>query len=126
MKLIQILLSQKAWGSIFTQRLPIDIAEAVFMYQKAIAEKVAFIEQERVKILREVSGVTEGVPDLARGTPESAKADRRFNEMLEGDSKLEPIPLKWSELMAGLKAHKGNTVTPQDLDVAEPFFQPAG
>jgi len=104
-------------------KMPPQMAYRLLKYLKLVDAEQAVLEQQRVKLIHDVSGTVDGENvNLAPGTPEHGRFLAQFNELLRTESDLKPFTIKMDEILAALEAEKGNVLCAADLGALEPFF----
>jgi len=122
MKLGNVFTSREAWQRLTALRMPPKTAYRLLKYSKTVDAEMAVVEQERVKLLREASGIEQGEICIEPGTPEHAAFVGKFTSWLETDSDLKPLEMKMDELIGALESEQGNVLSAADLGALEPFF----
>jgi len=104
--------------------MPPKTAYTVLKFTRKVESEYALIEKQRVKLLRDVTGIKEGDIKLTPGDPEHQKFIEGFNEILNTESDLEPCSIKLCALIDSLNAEQSNVLSARDIAVLETFFQP--
>ena len=117
--------AKKAWDAISPLKKKPKLAYRLMKYEKKVAREIEVCDKERRRILYDVSGVEPGKPvKLEVGSPELIKFTELFGEFLfQADSDLELVGVTMDELIDGLDAEKGNTLSEDTITLLEPFFQ---
>jgi len=123
MKLRNVYDSRQTWQCLTALKMPPKTAWKLLKYAKGIQVDSDLIDVERIKYLREASGVSEGDVSIEPGTPEMAAFFSRFDPFLETESDLKPLDMKMGELIEALGSEQGNVLSIADLAVVEPFFE---
>ena len=128
MKLGQIWNVLAAFNALANLKKPPKIAYRLMKYERKLQSEHRLCEIQRSKIVCEIAGVAFGSPEaqttvLKVGTPEFDAFLAKFNEFLENESDLQPIPLSMDALIEALDAEKGNVLSEADLALIEPFFE---
>lgn len=126
MKLYSILASRDAWQRLTALKMPPAKAYRLRKYCRMVDADLAVIEEERVKLLREASGVMEGAVALQEGTPEHQDFILKFAEFLTADSDLPTIDADLDEIIEMLNGEQSNAISVADLAALEPFFKAEG
>jgi len=122
MKLGNVFTSREAWQRLTALRMPPKTAYRLLKYSKMVDAEMAVVEQERVKLLREASGIEQGDIRMEPGTPSFLAFVEKFNPWLATDSDLKPLEMKMDELIGALESEQGNVLSAADLGALEPFF----
>ena len=124
MKLGAILLARESFPRLASLRLPPQSAYRLLKYLKLVAAESEVIEQQRVALLRSVSGISQGDVALQPGTPEHTAFLNEFDALLGTDSDLKPFGMTMDAMIAAVAADQGNVLSAADLNQLEPFFTP--
>lgn len=122
MKLFEIIQAADAWAQLSTLKIPPMTAYRLMKYAKTVAAEAELIEQQRIKILRDVTGVVQGEIRLEPGTEKFREFVDEFNPYLQGESDLKPMDMTLSGLV-DLLSKDGNALSVQHLANLEPFFK---
>lgn len=123
MKLANVLMAQSAWKRLAGLKMPPAKAYMLLKYAKLVTAELEVIEQQRVKLIHEITGTKEGENiSLAPGTPEHAQFVAAYTVALDVDSDLKQCDMKMDELLSTLTTEEGNALSVEDLGNLEPFF----
>lgn len=122
MKLADVYQAGEAWAQLSTLKIPPMTAYRLMKYAKTVGAEGDLIEQQRVKLIREAAGVTEGEVRLEPGTDQHKQFVEEFNTFLLGDSDLKAMDMSLDSLVS-LLAKDGNMLSVQHLANLEPFFE---
>jgi hypothetical protein len=124
MKLVGIFVSREAWQRLAGLKLPPHTAYRLLKYVKQLGSENEVIEQQRIKMIREIAGVGEGENvSLEPGTPQHAQFATEFGKVLDTESDLKPFSMTIPGLLDLLGKEQGNVLSAQDLAQLEPFFE---
>jgi hypothetical protein len=123
MKLAHIYTARDAWQRLAGLKLPAPTAYSLLKYLKQVMAESDVIEQQRVKLIRDIAGAKENEnASLEPGTPGFLKFAEEFTKVLDTDSDLKPVDMKLEILLAEIGKEAGNALSAQDLGQLEPFF----
>lgn len=122
MTLGNILMAREPWLKLMKADLPAKMAYRLAKYHRQVGAELDVIEQKRVEILRAVAGVgPEEQVALKDGDPRIDTFFSKFNEFLQTESDLKPMPVT---LCDAIDSVTGGTLSPGDLLALEVFFSP--
>jgi len=123
MKLGEVFQSASAWQCLASMKMSPKIAYKVLKYMRSVSAEYDIAEKQRVALIHELSGVPEGQPaSIEAGTPEIYEYSRRFMEILETNSDLEPLSMSFGEVLEAISANQENVLSPEAIGLLEPFF----
>lgn len=126
MKLAHIFQAREAWQHLTGLKIPTHTAYRLFKYVKLLGAENEFIEEKRIKLLREISGAKDGEPIDLRSNPEQlARFGQAFEEVLSGDCDMKPFDMTLPGLLDLLGKEQENVLSVADLGQLEPFFKEA-
>ena len=126
MKLGNVFTAKSAFVRLAGLRMPAKLAYRVLKFTRKFDAEYAIVEEQRQKLIREISGAKEGEnASLLAGSPGLTEFFEKFAPVLDTDSDMEPCPLTFDALMDALESEEGNVLSTQDLAVLEPFFESA-
>jgi hypothetical protein len=124
MKLANVFTAKDALARLAALRMPSKIAYRVLKFTRKFDVEFAIVEEQRSKIIREITGAKEGEnASIENGTPEMAKFFESLAPVLDTDCELELCPLSFNDLMEAVDSEEGNVLSAQDLSLLEPFFE---
>jgi len=124
MKLGNVFAAKSALGRLVALRMPSKVAYRVLKFTRKFDIEFGVVEEQRVKLIREVTGAKEGEDaKIENGTPEMTSFFEKFAPVLDTDCELEACPLKFDALMDALDSEEGNVLSAQDLALLEPLFE---
>jgi hypothetical protein len=123
MKLANLYVARDAWQRLAALRMPPHTAYKVLKYIKQVIAESEVIEQTRVKLLRESTGIAEGDINLQPGSAEHLKFAMAFNTAMDCESDLKLFGMTLGGLLDLLGKEQGNMLSVQDLAQLEPFFE---
>ena len=125
MKLANIYAAREAWQRLAALKLPPHTAYRLLKYVKLVAAEAEVIEQQRMKIRRETTGLADNDnTPVEPNTPEHAQFSVEFGQVLDTESDLKPFSMTLSGLLDLLGKEQGNVLSAQDLGQLEAFFEP--
>jgi len=123
MKLGEVFNAMNSWRALAVVKMQPQMAYRVLKYVKLVSAEWEIVEKQRVALLYEISGVAEGLDvRLEPGTPELEEYAKRFNEVLQTESDLEPFDGSLEEIMAVVRDNESNVLSVSDLAMLEGFF----
>lgn len=144
MKLAQIRLAEEAWRAVATLKKGPKLAYMLLKYEQKVTKELTVIEKQRDALIYETAGIIPEPPPAITicQIPEKIQAPGedptamivnpkymeflgKFTKFLDEESELPLIPMTMEELVAGLDAKDGNTISERHLEILEPFFQEA-
>jgi hypothetical protein len=117
-----IVQSMDAWRKLASIDTRPKIAYQILRYTKLITSEFEIIEDQRVALLRDITGKREGDVKIEVDTPEWHEYARRFGEILAIESELELLDINFEEAITALENTK-EVLSISDLAVLEPFFK---
>lgn len=123
MKLGNVVLASDAFNHLATLRMPPQMAYRLLKYGRLLSAERELAEQQRIAIVRKVSGIAEGNVTLEPGTPEYQQFVTEYGEALEVKSDLAPLDLTLDELLEAIGSDGALSIT--DLGNLEPLFASA-
>ena len=123
MKLGNVFAAREALVHLAALKMPSKVAYRVLKFSRKFDAEFGIIEEQRVKIIREITGAKEGEEaKIENGTPEMVSFYEKFAPVLGTDCDLELCPLKFEALMEAIDSEDGNILSVQDLALLEPLF----
>ena len=117
-------MAKDALARLANLKMPSDVAYRVLKFSRKFDSEFSVIEQQRVKLVRDISGAGEGKDaTIEQGSPEMKDFLEKFAPILDTDSDLELCPLKFDALVEAVSSDKENAVSMQDLALLEPLFE---
>lgn len=127
MKLGQVFQALNVWQIVATMKLRNPkVAYRVLKYLKRVQEEFATAEQQRVAIIRDITGTKDGEDAMIEpDTSQFREYLARFEKVLSLDCDLEKIDMEIDDLLDAAEGGYDNALSPADLAVIEPFFREA-
>jgi hypothetical protein len=123
MKLALIYTAREAWQRLGALKLPPQSAYQILKYLKLFTAEVEVVEQQRIKLIRDISGTKEGEnASIKQGTPEFSKFAAEFEAVLGADSELKLIAMSLPVLLDQIGKDADNVLSTHDLAQLELFF----
>ncbi len=122
MKLGNIIQSMDVWRKLAGINMRPQIAYQILRYTKLITDEFKIIEDQRVALLRDITGEKKGDVQLEMDTPEGREYIQKFNEILGIESELELIDMDFETAITALE-NTEEVLSVSDLAILEPFFK---
>ena len=122
MKLGHIFQSIKTWQTLSSLKMHPQTAYQILKYSRLIAAEYEIAEKQRVALIREITGITEGDATIEPGTDQFTDYVTRFNEILATESDLPQYNGSLFDVLSALNKDQ-NVLSAQDLSQLEVFFK---
>ena len=123
MLLGQIFNSVKSWGKLSSVAMQPLTAYKVLKYTKLVEAEYAVAEKQRVALIREITGTTDGQDaKIEPDSREFVEYVEKLNGVMAVDSSLAQLDLKLEDVLKAV-GDKSDVLTVQDLALLEPFFK---
>ena len=118
----QVFNSINAWQKLSGINMKPKLAFKILRYTKLVSAEHEHAEKMRTALIYEVTGAKEGEDvKLEPDTPELAAFIKKFNEVLQTESTLQPLDIDLEDV-ANAVDEKDESFTVNDLAMLEPFF----
>jgi len=125
MQLGHIFQSIQSWQTLAALKMHPQTAYQILKYSKLIAAEYEIAEKQRVALIREITGITEGDATIEPGTDQFTDYVTRFNEILATESDLKPYNGSLYDVLAAVGKNQDNALSAQNIAQLEVFFKVA-